>query len=103
MWTSLRESPFVSKRYLVSSSSICAGFFSVSTSFEFAGGADCCVSELVAGLPVGVCERESGANINVISKMQISGQGLKPAARELFHAGVRLGAELAVDDPTQKV
>jgi hypothetical protein len=35
--------------------------------------------------------------------MQMSGQGLKPAARELFRAGVRLGAELVVNDPTQKV
>jgi len=101
--TSLRESPFISKRYLVSSSSICAGFFSVSAVFEFADGDVCCVSELGAGLLVRVCEGESGATMRVGSKKQINGHRLKPVPRELFHAAVRLGTELAVNDPTQKV
>ena len=102
MWTSLRESPLVSKRYLVSRSSICAGFFSVSAGLEFADGADCCASELGAGLLVGVCE-ESGAGMRVASRKQINGHRLKPVLGELFQAGVRLGTELAVNDPTQKV
>ena len=95
----------VSKRYLVSSSSICAGFFPVSAVFAFGDGADCCVSELGsgAGLLAGVCERESGADMKVASKIQIRGHGLKAVARELFQAAVRLGTELTVSDPTQKV
>ena len=49
------------------------------------------------------CAREGGANMNDTSKIQISGHRLKPVARELFQPGVRLGTELAVNDPTQKV
>lgn len=103
VWTSLRESPLVSKRYFVSRSSICAGFFSVSAGFEFADGADCCASGLGAGLLVGVCEGGSGADMRVVRKIQINGHKLKPVLRELFQAGARLGTELTVNDPTQKV
>src|SRR5258708_39551469 len=93
VWTSLRESPFDSKRYFVSRSSICAGFFCVSGGFEFADGADCCVSDLGGSLLVATCGRESGANVNVTSKIQTSGHRLKPGERELFQPVVRLGTE----------
>src|ERR1700752_39723 len=102
VWTSLRESPFDSKRYFVSRSSICAGFFSASTGFEFADGADCCVSDLGGSLLVATCERDSGANMNVTSKIQISGHRLKPVPRE--PACARFAAELLVaDGSTQEV
>ena len=71
--------------------------------FEFADGADWCVSDLSGSLLVATCKRESGAKMNVTSKIQISGHELKPVARERFQPGVRLGTELAVNDPTQKV
>src|ERR1700756_930630 len=88
VWTSLRESPLVSKRYLVSRSSICAGFFSGSAGFEFADGADCCAAELGAGFLVGGCEWDAGADRKDASRKQISGYRLKPVLRELFQAGV---------------
>src|SRR6266436_3284148 len=91
VWTSLRESPLVSKRYLVSRSSICAAFFSVSAGLEFAGGAGCCASDLGVSLLVAICERESGANTKVVSKIQKSGRRLKPVPRELFPEDRRFG------------
>ena len=54
-------------------------------------------------LLAGVCEGESGADMRVVSRMQINGHRLKPVLRELFQAGMRLGTELTVNDPTQKV
>ena len=78
------ESPLVSKRYFVSSSSICVAFFSVSAGLEFESGVDCCASDLGVGLLLGVCEGESGADMRVVSKIQISGHRLKPVLRGLF-------------------
>jgi hypothetical protein len=104
VWTSLRESPLFSKRYLVSSSSICAGFFSVSGGLELGDGADCCASDLGAGFLVGICDGQSGAAIRVVmSKIKINGHRLKPAPLGLFGA-VPMGTEFVVaDGATQEV
>jgi len=42
VWTSFRESPLISKRYFVSSSSICAGFVSAGVGLDGAGGLASC-------------------------------------------------------------
>src|SRR5258708_29596744 len=95
VWTSLRESPLVSKRYLVSSSSICAGFFPVSAVFAFGDGADCCVSELGsgAGLLAGGCEGGNGAGMKGACKKKKRGNGVRGVARGLFHAAARPGTK----------
>ena len=49
-------------------------------------------------LLVATCERESGADMNVTSKIQISGHRLKPVPRE--PACAPFGAELLVADGT---
>ena len=83
----MRESPLVSNRYLVSSNSICAGFFSVSAVMDFGT----------------TCEGESGAH-NRIARKTMKEHRLKPVPPEIFAAGARSRAEwLAADGPTQEV
>jgi len=67
-------------------------------------GADCCPSDLGAGLLVGICDGQSGAAIRVVmSKIRINGHRLKPAPLGLFGA-VRIGTEfLLADGATQEV